>query len=290
MGPAGADSTFLVSGLTSFALGPVVYLKFRLTIDIPTETLLSQVRVFVRLRAMTPSLTERQLAEIAVLADPVRRRLYLYVVGQSGEVSREAAARAVGISRPAAAFHLEKLVEEGLLEAGYRRLSGRRGPGAGRPARVYRRAARELHIDLPSRDYELVARFLLRGVDPEHPGKALKRADQAAWEFGVALGAEARRRARRHLSGDRLHRALTEVLEERGYDPTSTEGGVLRLRNCPFDALSADYRDLVCPMNLSMMRGVLEGMGASELDAVLEPQPGMCCVAFMPTTEGRATE
>src|SRR2546427_367435 len=118
---------------------------------------------------MTGSAAERQLAGIAVLGDPVRRRLYLYVVDQPGEVSREAAARAVGITRPAAAFHLEKLVEEGLLEAGYRRLSGRRGPGAGRPARVYRRAAREVHIDLPSRDYELVARVLLPGVDPSTP-------------------------------------------------------------------------------------------------------------------------
>jgi predicted ArsR family transcriptional regulator len=124
---------------------------------------------------------------------------------------------------------------------------------------------------------------MLRGLDRKHPGKALKRADQAAREFGVALGAEARRRAGRHPKSVRLRRALTEVLEERGYDPQSTEG-VLHLRNCPFDALSADYRDLVCPMNLSLMKGVLEGMGASDLAANLEPQPGMCCVAFRSTT------
>jgi predicted ArsR family transcriptional regulator len=233
---------------------------------------------------MTRSPAERDLAEIALLSEPVRRRLYLYVVGQSGEVSREEASRAVGTSRPTAAFHLEKLVEEGLLDAGYRRLSGRRGPGAGRPARVYRRPARDVSIHVPPRDYELVARFLLRGLDPKHPGKALKRADQAAWEFGMALGVEARRRAGSHPTNDRLRRALTDVLEERGYDPQSTEG-VLRLRNCPFDALSADYRDLVCPMNLSMMKGMLEGLGASDLDANLEPQPGMCCVAFRSTTE-----
>src|SRR5947209_3871012 len=119
---------------------------------------------------MNRSPAERQLAEIALLGDPVRRRLYLYVVSQSGEVSRENAARAIGISRPAAAFHLEKLVLDGLLEADYRRLSGRRGPGAGRPARVYRRSARDVSIHVPPRDYELVARFLLRGMDRKHPG------------------------------------------------------------------------------------------------------------------------
>lgn len=236
---------------------------------------------------MTRSPAERQLAEIALLGDPVRRRLYLYVVGRSGEVSREEAARAVAITRPAAAFHLEKLVEEGLLEADYRRLSGRRGPGAGRPARVYRRPPRDVSVHVPPRDYELVARFLLRGLDPKRPGKALKGAHQAAGEFGVALGAEARRRAGRHATHDRLHSALSAALRERGFDPQPSQGGDLRLRNCPFDALSADYRELVCPMNLSMMQGALERLGASDLEAVLEPQPGMCCVAFKPTAGGR---
>ena len=233
---------------------------------------------------MTPSPADRQLAGIALLSDPVRRRLYLYVVGRSGEVSREEAARAVGITRSAAAFHLEKLVEEGFLLADYRRLSGRRGPGAGRPARVYRRSPREVSVHVPPRDYELVARFLLRGLDPKRPGKAVKGAHQAARESGVGLGAEARHRAGRHPNNDRLHRALGEVLQERGFDPQSSGDGVLRLRNCPFDALSADYRELVCPLNLSMMQGALEGLGTSDLEAALEPQPGRCCVAFRPSS------
>ena len=233
---------------------------------------------------------ERQLAEIAPLGDPVRRRLYLYVIGQPGEVGRDEAARAVGITRPAAAFHLEKLVEGGLLEADYRRLSGRRGPGAGRPARVYRRPAREVHVNVPPRDYGLVARFLLRGLDGQDSQNAMERAHKAAREFGAGLGADARRRAGRHPTYDRLHRALSEVLEERGFDPQPAESGVLYLRNCPFDALSADYRDLVCPMNLSMMQGVLEGLGASAMEAILEPQSGMCCVVFKPTTGSRASD
>lgn len=233
---------------------------------------------------------ERQLAEIALLGDAVRRRLYLYVVGQRREVGRDEAARAAGITRPAAAFHLEKLVESGLLEAGYRRLSGRRGPGAGRPARVYRRPARDVNVTVPPRDYELVARFMLQGLDSQGRGKATEGAHEAAREFGVGLGAEARRRAGSHPTDRRLHSALGEVLEERGFDPRVAEAGVLRLRNCPFDALSADYRDLVCPMNLSMMEGMLEGLGAGDLEAVLEPQPGMCCVAFRPTTGSRAAD
>jgi predicted ArsR family transcriptional regulator len=226
--------------------------------------------------------TEQQLEQVALLSDPARRRLYLYVVDQSHEVSREEAARAVGITRPAAAFHLEKLVEEGLLEAGYRRLSGRRGPGAGRPARVYRRSPRNVSVQIPPRDYELVARLLLRGLDPKRPGRAYRQAHQAAREFGVAMGNEARRRAGGHPSRDRLLATLTKILEERGFEPKSADHDSIRLRNCPFDALSTDYRDVVCPMNLSMMHGVVQGLGASDLEAVSEPQPGMCCVAFRP--------
>jgi predicted ArsR family transcriptional regulator len=235
---------------------------------------------------MNPSTVERRLAEIAPLGDPVRRRLYVYVLAQPGDVGREEAARAVGITRPAAAFHLEKLVEAGLLEAGYRRLSGRRGPGAGRPARVYRRSARQVHVDVPQRDYELVARFLLRGLDAEDSAGAVERTHRAAHAFGAGLGAEARRRAGARPSRERLLRAVTEVLEERGFEPLPDPDGVLRLRNCPFDALSTDHRDLVCPMNLSMMQGVLEGLGASGFEAVLEPRPGTCCVAFRPAAAG----
>jgi predicted ArsR family transcriptional regulator len=203
-------------------------------------------------------------------------------------VGRDEAAWAVEITRAAAAFHLEKLVEGGLLEADYRRLSGRRGPGAGRPARVYRRPVREVHVDVPPRDYELVARFLRRGLDGQHRRKAAEQSHEAAREFGAALGTEARRRAGRRPTDERLHRTLSEVLEERGFDPQAAEGGVIHLRNCPFDALSADYRDLVCPINLSMMKGVLEGLDASGLEAVLQPRPGMCCVAFRPMTGSRA--
>jgi predicted ArsR family transcriptional regulator len=222
-----------------------------------------------------------QLADIALLGDPVRRRLYLYVVDQPHEVGRVEAAKAAGISRPAAAFHLEKLVEGGLLEGDYRRLTGRRGPGAGRPARIYRRAQREVHIDLPPRDYELLARFLVRGLGPK--GKASERTHRAAREFGAQLGTDARRRAGRDPSRKRRLSVLTTALRERGFDPQPAGPDRLTLRNCPFDALSADYRDLVCPLNLSLMQGVLEGLGDGDLEAVLDRKPGMCCVVFQPT-------
>src|SRR3954469_7341471 len=94
---------------------------------------------------------------VAALADAVRRDLYRFVVGQGRPVGRGEAAEAVGVQRTLAAFHLDKLVDAGLLETGFQRLTERTGPGSGRPAKVYRRAKGERHLSLPPRDYRLVA-------------------------------------------------------------------------------------------------------------------------------------
>ena len=79
------------------------------------------------------------LTAVGLLQEPIRRRLYEWVIDQPQPVGRDAAATAAGINRSLAAFHLDRLTEAGLLKASYRRLSGRSGPGAGRPARVYER-------------------------------------------------------------------------------------------------------------------------------------------------------
>lgn len=72
-----------------------------------------------------------------MLGDPTRRTIYREVLASAAEISRDEVAAAAGVSRKLAAFHLEKLLEAGLLEASYRRLTGRTGPGAGRPAKLY---------------------------------------------------------------------------------------------------------------------------------------------------------
>ena len=107
----------------------------------------------------------------------------------------------------------------------------------------------------------------------------LEAADRAAHERGLEIGREARRRAGKEAIDAALVRKLTDVLRENGFEPMR-KGNELRLRNCPFDALANDYRDLVCGMNLAMQRGVLEGLRARKINAVFEPVPGACCVAF----------
>src|SRR5262245_29851523 len=106
-----------------------------------------------------------QLETLAVLEEPLRRKLYLYVAGREEPVGRDEAARAAGVSRALAAFHLDKLVGAGLLEATFRRLSERTGPGAGRPSKLYRRAAGEFGVSLPPRRYELAAHVFAQALN-----------------------------------------------------------------------------------------------------------------------------
>jgi predicted ArsR family transcriptional regulator len=222
---------------------------------------------------------ERQIAAVATLAEPIRRDLYLYVAKRRTDVGRDEAARALRISRALAAFHLDKLAKEGLLETSYRRLSGRAGPGAGRPAKLYRRAPGQFEITLPRRRYELAGRVLARAL-AAIPARATSRLlDRIAGETGRQLGAAARTDAH---GGARRTGALARtlaVLDDWGYEP-SRENGTVRLWNCPFEALANDCRPLVCGMNLSLVRGLLRGLGTRTVRAELRPEPGSCCVVL----------
>jgi predicted ArsR family transcriptional regulator len=222
---------------------------------------------------------ESQLAALGILAEPVRRSLYLYVSRQPDDVGREQAARALSITRSLAAFHLDKLVQAGLLEAGYRRLRGRGGPGAGRPSKVYRRSGPDVLVTIPARDYELAARLAVTAIEQGGTPEALRA---TARRHGAALGSRARGSGRR-----RDDRTLMRILSEAGFDP-SRSGTEIRLNNCPFRALAADHRDQICGMNLALLEGVVEGLGTPGLRAEADRTPGRCCVTFRPATRAPA--
>lgn len=234
---------------------------------------------------MTPARFETEMAAVATLAESVRRRLYLHVL-ERGEASREQAARGLGISRALAAFHLDKLVEHRLLEVRYRRLTGRTGRGAGRPAKLYRRSARELRVVLPERRYDVVARVLAQAVAAGTGPKGLAAVRRAARRFGTTLGAAARARIPGRTTQAGLLRQAEAVLREYGFEPVRHDGEI-RLRNCPFDAVARDHRPLVCGANLCLMEGLVAGLGVTGIKASLDPLPGQCCVSFRPGRKGR---
>lgn len=226
---------------------------------------------------------------VALLAEPLRRHLYRYIASQADGAGRDAAANATGISRGLAAFHLDRLVEAGLLSVSYRHLGTRRGPGAGRPAKIYARAEREVVVSLPERRYDVAGELLASALDdargstdvPSPTGGPVTVDALAvrAHKLGLSLGDEARRRAGSRPGRARLLAAASDVLAERGYEPALDDRSLV-LRNCPFDALAQRHRALICGMNLSIMDGVLTGLRARGISATLDPQPGRCCVVW----------
>lgn len=217
------------------------------------------------------------LGALSLLDEPARRRLYDWVVAQGRPVGREEAAKALKLTRALATFHLDRLAEVGLLDTGYRRLSGKVGPGAGRPARVYWRADREFSVSVPDRHYERVADLFAAAIEklsPQSPPPTLR---DVARDLGRELGAASRR--------GQPARRLEAALEAGGYEPVTDQTGTIRLRNCPFDALVESHRTLVCGTNLAMAEGLADGAGVMDMRPVLDPQPGYCCVAFVPARE-----
>ncbi|GAA1537798.1 helix-turn-helix transcriptional regulator [Nocardioides humi] len=212
----------------------------------------------------------QRVARVGSLADPVRRALYRFVAEQPGAVSRDQAASGVDVPRHTAKFHLERLVDEGLLVTEFRRLTGRTGPGAGRPAKLYRRSRRELTVSVPSRRYDLAGQVLADAVERTLDGAPMPDALAAAVEDA----------ADRVAAEDR---PLGELLAALGYEPR-TGGGATVLANCPFDRLAADHRDLVCGLNHAFVASLARRRGGPGCAAeAVPPGPG-CCVRLLAET------
>jgi predicted ArsR family transcriptional regulator len=218
-----------------------------------------------------------QVSSIGTLADDTRRALYEHVAAQPEPVSRESAATAVGIAPHMARFHLDKLVEAGLLETEFRRLTGRSGPGAGRPSKLYRRVDQTISVSLPERRYDLVGHLLAGAIERAAGGTALDDAvTEVAHDEGRAIAASAPAAG----EPDDLGR-VAGVLAAQGFEPRE-EDGALTLANCPFDSLAREHTELVCSANLALIGGILEGMDCAQLHAHGEPHAGQCCVAIRP--------
>ncbi|MCL6736008.1 helix-turn-helix transcriptional regulator [Streptomyces neyagawaensis] len=210
------------------------------------------------------------VSAVAALDEPTRRRLYDHVARQSGPVGRDDAAQALGLARQTAAFHLDRLAAEGLLEVVYERRSGRSGPGAGRPAKLYRRSGKQISVTLPERRYELAGRLLAQAVEEsDATGEAVREVlHRKATELGAQLG-------------ERETAGVTDLLERHGFEPR-LDGEAIVLGNCPFHVLAREHTETVCGMNLHLLRGVLSTLGEESWEARLMPSPGHCCVRLLP--------
>jgi predicted ArsR family transcriptional regulator len=247
------------------------------------------------------------VAAVASLDEPTRRRVYDWVRGSALPVSRDEVAKALGVPRRTAAFHLDRLAELDLLSVTFARRSGRNGPGAGRTAKLYQRSAREVSISLPARQYDLAGQLLAGAVaeseqSGEPPREVLGRRARA---MGEAIAREwsgknaqpdsrdqrkGQHKDQRKDIGRGRSRALVSILQDHGFEPEvkpmakpGVEGSDIVLHNCPFHALAQEHTDLVCGMNVQLLDGVVDGLrdtGAGEagVRAVFDPGEGRCCV------------
>ncbi|WP_068280978.1 helix-turn-helix transcriptional regulator [Aldersonia kunmingensis] len=220
---------------------------------------------------------------VAALAEDLRYRLYGYAQTAPGPVSREDAAEAVGISRKLAAFHLDKLVDVGLLRYRFHRAGAAR---VGRRPKMYEPADIDVQVSLPARRHAVLADILTEAVltEDEH-GSAKAAAERAAHKRGLAAATTERERLRPGRLGS--ERALTvagELLSSCGFEPERTDSSVIRLRNCPFHPIAQSAPELVCRLNHTFMQGLIEGLQATTVEAALAPATGRCCVELRAIT------
>jgi predicted ArsR family transcriptional regulator len=220
--------------------------------------------------------TPKDFAAVATLGEPTRRRLYELVAAAPEPIGRDEAAAALDLPRSNAAFHLDRMAEQGLLEVVYARRTGRSGPGAGRPAKLYRRSDRQITVNLPERRYDLAGRLLAGAI--ERSAQTGEPASEVLAERARQVGVELGRTA------DRA--PVIEILRRFGFEPYDVDDG-LRLGNCPFRDLAADYPDTVCRMNLHLVTGLLDGLAESSWRAQPDAAPGPCCVR-LELASGRA--
>jgi predicted ArsR family transcriptional regulator len=216
-----------------------------------------------------------QIGGLSVLDHALTRRAYELVLEQ-GEVSRDTAAEAMAVARSVAAFHLDKLTDVGLLTVRYERTSGRTGPGAGRPAKLYARSDREIDLSIPPRRYDLAGAVLADAISRAQAADTpvATTLTEVALETGEGIG----RAGTVANAGAAPRSVLLRVLEDQGYEPDERDGEIA-LVNCPFHRLADRQRALVCGMNLDLLTGVLSGTGMpAPVEARLAPESGYCCV------------
>lgn len=217
----------------------------------------------------------RQIAAVAAMSDPQRRALFEFVSHSAEPVSRDAAAQSLGLPRSTVAFHLDRLVEQGVLETEFKRLSGKTGPGSGRPSKLYRRAEGEISVSFPPRRYDLAGNLLAAAInESDRTGEPIRTvlatiSAQTGREIGASAG------------------SLDAALDSCGYEPRDDGHGGMVLTNCPFDKLAEKHSDVMCSANVSLLQGVAEGASESRTVEFVAPTNGCCCVRVIGGAAGR---
>lgn len=208
---------------------------------------------------------DERLESVAALGDPVRREVYRVLQRNAEPLTRNQLAELTGLAASTLLFHLEKLVDAGLLKVEFRKLGERSGPGSGRPAKLYRLAHAEVAASVPDRRYDLAAELMAAAIDTSiRDNLAIQQAlTKTAYDAGHRLGMEAG--------------SIDGVLHANGYEPYPDGDGGFLLHNCPFHRLSRSHTEVVCGLNGALLTGALEGSGDVSHGVTPDPEGPYCC-------------
>jgi predicted ArsR family transcriptional regulator len=206
------------------------------------------------------------IENLDALGDHTLRETALFVRSQELPVTADDVARAFGVSRTAARWRLERLAAGGLVTVGFERRSGRSGPGAGRPAKIYGPAAEADAIEFPPRRYEALAALLLAALPARDRPEQLAR---VGLEYGRQLAAAAGLTTARTRAA--ALRAVSEALGRLGFhaalESVSDEQAVFVSATCPLRPLVASEPD-ACAIDEGMWRGLIEAAAGNRLARV----------------------
>ena len=210
--------------------------------------------------AITPEPLEGEISRlVAALGDPTRRSAFFHVRASTEPQSKDHVAAALGNDLRLAGFHLDKLVDQGFLRAEFRRRTGRTGPGAGRPAKLYSTAETEVHVDLPERRYDVLASLLLKVAADESGAPTSEVIERVGFEFGLQVGlAEAAAGARSPSeAAQTAAREVAGILSRLGFAATTDGGGGITACACPFEDLAFRDPERICGLDRAIWRGIL---------------------------------
>jgi predicted ArsR family transcriptional regulator len=190
------------------------------------------------------------------IGDSDLREALLYVRASSAPVTADDAAEVLGVHRSVARSRLERLLRAGLLEMSFARRSGRTGPGAGRPAKLYSPAPEPQALEFPSRRLpELVARLLDR-VPADGREQALRSAGE---DFGRDLARAARLRPSARVTDglERVCAAVRSLGFHAALDRVEGDTAVINTPTCPLRPLVTKRPDAAL-IDRGMWAGLVE--------------------------------
>jgi predicted ArsR family transcriptional regulator len=190
------------------------------------------------------------------IGDRELRDALLYVRGSATPVTADDAAAALDVHRSVARGRLERLVQAGVLQTSFARRSGRTGPGAGRPAKLYFAAPEAEALEFPPRHLPALMARLLDEVPADDRERALGAAGR---HFGRDLANAADLRPRTRVTDGLEHvcAAVRSLGFQAALDRVDSDTAVITTPTCPLRPLVME-RPEAALIDRGMWAGLVE--------------------------------